>query len=132
MLTIPVKFNRVIDVTLLVGKMSSASFQNTLVQGDTGPRVLFKLLDSDGQILNVSGYSVNFYLKRTGESQHVNVGHEACSGYDVENGEVIYDFVSGDLNTPGTYFGDVQIDDLNGRRETGFEVVRFLVRESNK
>ena len=132
MLTIPVKFNRVIDVTLLVGKMSSASYQHTLVQGDTGPRVLFRLLDSNGETLNVSGYEVNFYLKRTGEEGHVNAGHEACSGYDVENGEVVYDFVSGDLNTPGTYFGDVQIDMLNGRKETGYEVVRFLVRGSNQ
>lgn len=129
---IPVVFNRILDIEAMVGRMSNAAFQHELVKDDTGPKLRFHLMDSAGTAMNISGQEVMFYLKRTGEASHVNVGHEACSGFDMANGIVDYSFVSGDLGNVGTYWGDVQIHYEDGSRETGFESVRFLVRDNNK
>ena len=131
---VPVKFHyRVIEVTVAVGRMSNAAIQRTLVQNDTGPKLRLTLQDSYGNPLNlVSGVqAVNFYLRPAHADDYVNVGHEACSGFDLANGVVDYAFQQGDLSGTGTHFGDVELVYDSGEKETSFDEVRFLVRPSN-
>ena len=131
---VPVKFHyRVIEVTVAVGRMSNAAIQRTLVQNDTGPILRLELQDSFGKAINLStGVSgVNFYIRPAHADGHVNVGHEACSGFDLLNGVVDYSFQQGDLSGTGTHFGDVELVYDSGAKETSFDEVRFLVRPSN-
>ena len=129
---IEVKFQRVIEIEAVVGRMGNAAYQHTLVQNDTGPVIQFACKKVDGSALDLSGATVEFLIRRADAESHVNVGHEACSGVDLANGRVAYQFQPGDLSGVGSHFGDLRVIFDSGERETGFDPVRLLVRKSNE
>lgn len=110
--------------------MFNTAHEVPLVAGDTGPRLRFVLKDEAGAAVAVSGAgsSVSLYLRRHGEDASSNAGHEGCSAFDVPQGQWTYELQAGDVSAAGTYWGDVQVQYEDGRKETAFEAVRFLVR----
>lgn len=126
-------FSRLVQVEVNVG-MSSNAFEVPLVRGDTGPRLRFTITDDTGTPIAVSGSGsgVRLFMQRVQDEAHANPGHEACSGFDVANGQWDYSLQSGDVSAAGTYFGDIEISYSDGTVETAPEAVRFLVRENHK
>lgn len=126
-------FSRLVEVVVAIGANTNA-FEVPLVQGDTGPRLRFNLLDDTGTPIAVSGAGsgVKLYLQRVADGTHSNPGHEACSAFDVGNALWDYYLQPGDVSAAGTYFADVTIAFSDGTVETAPAAVRFLVRESNK
>lgn len=126
-------FGRLVQIEVIV-RMNSNVFEVPLVQGDTGPRLRFSLLDDTGVPVGVSGAGcgVKLYLHRVQDECHSNLGHESCSAFDVTNALWDYGLQTGDVSATGTYFGDVEITYSDGTVETAPQAVRFLVRENNK
>lgn len=101
-----------------------------LVAGDTGPRLRFAIKDEAGAAVAVSGdgAAVRLYLRRHGDEHNSNEGHEDCSAFDVAQGQWTYALEASDCSGAGTYWGDVEVQYEDGRKETAMEAVRFLVR----
>lgn len=104
--------------------------QIKLVQGDTAPTYQFSLVRADGTIPNLTGATVNFYIKGpTGTA--TNAGHTACTITDVAGGLGYYDFQTNDLPSAGTYTCDLSITFASGKIETAFKQVELSVRAQN-
>lgn len=133
MITVKTKFQRVLNLDIYVGIMSTNSaFEVPLVQDDTGPKLQFKVQDNAGTPIAVSGMGVNFYLRGTFDKANGNRGHEACSSVDFSQGLWAYTLQEGDVSAVGTYFGDIEVGYPDGTVETAYEAIRFLVRSHNK
>ena len=133
MITVNTKFQRIVNLEIYVGIMSTnTAFEVPLVQDDTGPRLQFKVQDNSGAPIAVSGMGVNFYLRGAFDPSHGNRGHEACSSVDFNTGLWSYSLQEGDVSATGTYFGDIEVAYADGNVETAYEAVRFLVRGNNK
>lgn len=114
--------------------MFNTAHEVPLVAGDTGPRLRFALRDEAGLPVAVSGggAGVSLHLRRHGADEGSNAGHEDCAAFDVTQGQWTYDLQPGDVSAAGTYWGDVRVAYEDGRTETAFEAVRFLVRERGR
>lgn|GEM_PF-4978473 len=134
MINVIATFRNVLNLEVQLSVMSNTAHEVPLVQGDTGPRLRFSVKDESGSPIAVSGVGagVRLYLRKHGDDGNSNLGHEPCSAFDVAQGEWDYDLQPGDVSAAGTYWGDVEIAFDDGRRETAFEAVRFLVREKTR
>ena len=106
----------------------------TLVQNDLGPDLKFQIRDENDNPIDISTWSIKFFLKRFCLDTHVNPGHEACVITNGPMGEATYKFQAGDLANLGTHFGDVQVTKPGTPPlvETAPEVVRIIVRGNNQ
>ena len=133
MIEVSLKICSILNINVLMCEkdMGCGSTQYNVVQGDTGPQLKFCLKDCDNNPLSVSGVSaVSLYLKHGCVSGHTNNGHELCSS--VSGSCFTYDLAACDLAYAGTYFGDIEVLFLDGKKQTAYDVVRLYARESNK
>ena len=110
--------------------MRNIDLEVDLVQGDSDPILEFTCLDFDNSPVDLTGAAADLYLKRVNADSHANAS-TACVVTDAVAGKVQYQIQSGDLDDPGTYFGDLVIT-LAGKSETSPEAVRLIVRPSNQ
>lgn len=130
MLIVTSYFQRTAEVEVRFA-MRNQTFLLPLVKGDTGPLLQFSCKDEDGVPIDLLDKDVYFYLKQTGEDDAVNEDHPDCVVTNASGGICTYQFVSGDLSSTGTYFGDLVIDD-GSMVETASEAIRFEVRDANR
>ena len=123
------KFHRVLQIRARFG-MDNITFDLPVVQDDTGPTLEFECLDRDANVVDLTGKTVKFYMKKGGFLGSTVNPSPNCVVTDAANGKAQYTFSAGDLAEPGTYFGDLVIED--SQTETAFDVVRLVVRQSNK
>lgn len=87
----------------------------TYTQNDTYPAIV-GVLQHDGAAVDVTGASVRFHLRAPGaESAKVTGTGEVRDG---PAGEVAYQWVTGDLDTSGVFFGEFQVTYSDGNVET--------------
>lgn len=81
---------------------------------DTGPPILFTLVNPDGTRFDPTGYSLqlNFQLKGDTPAKPAEVGAGSFSIVDADEGEVSYSLDAADTDTAGTY--RLEIEALNG------------------
>lgn len=122
------RFHRSLKIRARFG-MDNITFDLPVVSGDTAPTLQFECVDKESNIIDLSGKTVNFYMKKMGLGDRINAS-SACTVTDAANGIAEYTFGASDLSAPGTYFGDVVISDT--QEETCFDVIRLIVRQSNR
>lgn len=74
---------------------------------DTGPVLGLTLTSSSGVAVNLAGASARFHMKKYGETS-LKVQEDATIT-DTSGGLVEYVWQSGDTDTAGTYYGEVEI-----------------------
>ena len=87
-----------------------------LKQNDTSPTLDAILTDANGDVVNVSGASVQFHLQLIGETAlKVDAPAVVVNG---EAGHVRYVLQEGDTDTPGRYKAEYEVTFLDGSVET--------------
>lgn len=74
---------------------------------DTGPVLSVTLTDANGNGIGLAGASARFHMKAFGASE-LKIDAPATILDDL-NGVVKYDWVAGDTDTAGTYYGEIEV-----------------------
>lgn len=74
---------------------------------DTGPVLSVTLTDANGNGIGLAGASARFHMKAFGATS-LKID-EAATIIDDVNGVVKYDWVAGDTDTAGTYYGEIEV-----------------------
>jgi hypothetical protein len=85
-------------------------------QNDTSPAMLATLKDGDEQVVELSGSTVRFHMRAMGETD-VTVD-AAASIYDVDAGQVSYEWSASDTATVGSYQAEFEVTNTDGTIET--------------
>lgn len=100
----------------------------SIKQNDTSPSLGVQLLDGSKEVIDLSGASVNFYMKIAG-STTIAVNNAAVVKNGPE-GRVEYEWSTGDTQTAANYQGEFQVTYPNGSVETfpnnGYITIRVL------
>ena len=96
-----------------------------LKQNDTSPAISAILKDSAGAVIDLSSASVVFHMKAIGAST-LKIDTSATIT-DPENGAIQYDWVSGDTDTPGTYYAEFKVTYTDGSVESFPNTENLLV-----
>ena len=74
---------------------------------DTSPKLTVDLLDASGAAINLLGCTAQFHMKKYGDTS-LKINAEA----DITNaagGRVEYTWASGDTDSAGTYYGEIEV-----------------------
>ena len=74
---------------------------------DTGPVLSVTLTDANGNGIGLAGASARFHMKAFGATS-LKIDAPATI-IDGVNGVVKYDWVAGDTDTAGTYYGEIEV-----------------------
>ncbi len=74
---------------------------------DTGPVLSVTLTDANGSGIGLAGASARFHMKAFG-ADSLKIDAPATITDD-DDGLVRYDWVAGDTDTAGTYYGEVEV-----------------------
>lgn len=87
-----------------------------LKQNDTSPTLDAILIDAAGNVVDVTGASVQFHMQRIGQSA-LKID-AAATVVDGAAGHVRYTLQAGDTDTPGSYKAEYEVTFLDGTVET--------------
>ena len=74
---------------------------------DTSPKLTVDLEDASGAAVALSGATARFHMKKYGAtSLKIDAAADIT---DADNGRVEYSWTSGDTDTAGTYYGEIEI-----------------------
>ena len=74
---------------------------------DTSPKLTVDLEDASGAAINLDGSSARFHMKKYGEtSLKIDASADIT---DSSGGRVEYTWSSGDTDTAGTYYGEIEV-----------------------
>lgn len=130
MIEATVKFHQIIERQVRFG-MKNIDFEVYLVEDEAGPIFQFTCVDYDLNPIDLSGKTVDLYIKSALSRQLANAGATSCIVIDPAAGIVQFQLQSPFIEEPGTYFGDLSISD-GGSSNTAPQFIRLIVRESNK
>jgi len=99
-----------------------------VVQFDTGPVLEFQFVDRDDKAIDITGGEVLFFLRKVGETEDVNIGHELCTIVDGPGGIARYAPVAGDFDRVGTHFGSVRLT-VGTTKVSNQEALRITIRK---
>jgi len=74
-----------------------------IMQGLTRPKIEATLKDGDGNIINLTGYTVAFYMKAWDDGA-MKISGSAGTVVSAVNGQVEYEFTAVNTNEPGDYW----------------------------
>lgn len=87
-------------------------------ENDRLPPLVVTLLDGDGNIVDLTAAtSVAFHMV-TEDRATTKVNAAATINSPATDGEVQYDWVSADTDTPGLYLGEWEVTFTSGKKET--------------
>jgi len=85
-------------------------------QNDTSPAILATLKEGDGTLIELSGSTVRFHMRKLGSS---TVAVDAAATiYDYDLGQVSYEWQSSDTASPGVYEAEFEVTNTDGSVET--------------
>lgn len=87
-----------------------------LKQNDTSPTLDAILTDADGNVVDVTGASVQFHMQKIGATT-LKID-AAATVVDGAAGHVRYTLQNGDTDTPGSYKAEYEVTFLDGSIET--------------
>ena len=100
-----------------------------LVENDTKPAIGWVLKDREtNDVIDLTTATVKLYVRALGSTTLKIDGRELTKPNGGGDGLVQYTPVSGDLDTPGQYEGDIEITFLDGTIQTVFEKQHFRIR----
>ena len=74
---------------------------------DTSPKLTVDLEDASGAAVTLGGATARFHMKKYGAtSLKIDASADIT---DADNGRVEYSWASGDTDTAGTYYGEIEI-----------------------
>jgi len=74
---------------------------------DTSPKLTVDLSDASGAAISLLGSTARFHMKKYGAtSLKIDASADIT---DAANGRVEYTWVSGDTDTAGTYYGEIEV-----------------------
>lgn len=90
----------------------------TFKKNNTSPPMLYILEAPPGTPIDLRGLTVTFYMRIEDPSADTpyKVSAGVCTLVDAENGEVRYDWQSGDLDTVGDYNAEFRVQTASGPR----------------
>jgi len=100
-----------------------------LVQNDDKPDFVFTVTDSGGSAVDLTGSSADFHFSLGGSGVLKNSGHTSCTITDEAGGICKYEWTSGDLDTIGSYEGELQITYPNTKVQTVYAKFEIEVRD---
>jgi hypothetical protein len=74
---------------------------------DTSPKLTVDLSDAAGAAINLAGSTAKFHMKAYGETS-LKID-DSADITDADNGRVEYSWASGDTDTAGTYYGEIEV-----------------------
>lgn len=83
---------------------------------DTSPKLTVDLENASGSAIDLSGSTARFHMKKYGETS-LKVD-DSADITDADNGRVEYTWSSGDTDTAGTYYGEIEVTYGDGAVET--------------
>jgi hypothetical protein len=123
----PLRLDAVITATTVVTDVATIN----MVSGDTRPTLEFTVKDENGIVINLTGASGFFRIRRVGETT-VRVSH-AVTITDAPNGKCQFAWLSTDWNpgaidAPGNYEGELEITFSGGGLGSVFPLYQIAVR----
>ena len=101
-----------------------------LVQGDTKPQIKTTITREDGTAVDLTGATVSLHFRKALTTTVLFSMSGSFTGVDETAGEVVFNFTSGQLNIDeAEYEGEIEIVYSDSSRETGFEIISFILRE---
>ena len=102
-----------------------------LVQDDIGTQIKATITrEDDGLPVNLSNATVVLKFRAKGTETILTTLTSISPAGSLEDGEAIFQFTSGDLAVEeGKYEGEIEATFTDGRIETVFEKIDFLVRK---
>ena len=76
-------------------------------KNDTGPKLSLTLQDAAGSAIDVSGATLRFHMKAYGATT-LKVD-AAATIVDADDGKVEYAWQTGDTDTAGTFYGEIEV-----------------------
>ena len=130
MIDATIKFHNVITRQVRFG-MKNIDFEFYLVEDEAGPVFRFTCVDYDLNPIDLTGMSVDFFIMPAVGGTVINQGATICTIVDAVAGVVEFQMVSPFIEEPGTYFGDLSLNNA-GNVQTAPQFIRLIVRASNK
>lgn len=100
-----------------------------LVQNDNKPDLLFTVTDSDNNAVDLTNCTVDFHFRVAGGDTLKNSGHTTCTITDAGAGECKYEWGNNDLDTVGSYEGELQVTYPTTKVQTVYTLFEFEIRE---
>lgn len=121
-----------IDAVLLATTEETVAIQINMVRGDTRPTLELTVKDQNGTVINLTGATGIFRIRRKGFS--TVLVSRAVTITDAVNGKcqfvwVAADWNAGALDAPGDYEGELEITFSAGVIGTTFDPYQIYVRE---
>lgn len=103
-----------------------------MVRNDTKPDLVFTILYAEGPnkdtAFDLSGCTIEFFLRKRGATTLKNTGHTTCSITDAENGLGKYTWDAADLDEEGRYTGELEITFVDTTKQTIYDEAELVVR----
>lgn len=81
----------------------------SVVCGDNKTELSFTLKDSANAVVNITGFTIRFAIRKQGAVANTNNANNTCTLVSPTLGVFKYSFVSTDLPSSGTYLGQLII-----------------------
>lgn len=98
-----------------------------LVQGDTLPPVKIQVLSDISEPYDITGMTVHFHFRKA-DGTLLNQGHTLCQITNAVLGVAQYNWVLGDTDFEGIHYGEFQLVDSTGRKQSYKDYLRFDIR----
>lgn len=105
-----------------------------LVQGDNKPDLNITIKKANGDPVDISTATINFYFRKKGSATVVNTSHTGCTVTDGPNGKCTYEWDNHapitplDLAGEGDHEGEVEITFATGDIQTVPAIIKLFVR----
>lgn len=86
-------------------------------RNDTKPYATVQIVDSDNNVLDLTGFTINFTMVRKADKV-VIIDSQSVTLSDPLNGICEYRWQTGDTDVEDTYLGEFEITDLTGKKYT--------------
>lgn len=80
----------------------------TIPQKDKGYNISFTVQYANAAVVNLSGYTVNMKVWTPGTPGTL-LTNNVCTITDANTGACVYTLLSGDFNTTGIYYGELEV-----------------------
>lgn len=103
-----------------------------LIQKDTKPTLRFTCKEGScgevGKVIDLTGCTVRFIFKKALVSGTYKF-KRLCDIVDAPNGICEYSLQADDLDTAGAFSGELEITFPDGKIQTNYEVINFMIRK---